>query len=207
MNSERVPQKSIQDVGGRVLVNYPLDILSQVKEISNIYICCSNEKIFEYIENKRDYCFLKRPPELDSNTTSFNDILDYLIGEIKEDYIIFLSCTSPFIQPDTINEMIQMIKTDQYDSSFLAKKIKGFIWYKNKPLNFSLDKIPRTQDLEPIIVETSGLYIFSKLNYLETKRRVGKKPFIKIASKKEEIDIDTLEDLVIARIIANAGDS
>ena len=206
LNSERVPRKSIQDLGGRALVNYPLKILSQVEKISKIYLCCSDEKILEFIEDKRDYCFLKRPIELDSNETSFNEVLDNLIDKISEEYIVFLSCTSPFIQPKTIAEMIKKINTTEYDSAFLARKLKSFCWYKNKPLNFSLEKIPRTQDLEPIIVETSGLYIFSKNNYLNTKKRVGEKPYIKMANKLEEIDIDTLEDLYLARIVANAGD-
>jgi len=143
---------------------------------------------------------------LDSNETSFNEVLDNLIDKISEEYIVFLSCTSPFIQPKTIAEMIKKINTTEYDSAFLARKLKSFCWYKNKPLNFSLEKIPRTQDLEPIIVETSGLYIFSKNNYLNTKKRVGEKPYIKMANKLEEIDIDTLEDLYLARIVANAGD-
>jgi CMP-N-acetylneuraminic acid synthetase len=205
LNSERVPEKSIQDLGGRALVNYPLEILSQVDEISKIYLCCSDEKIKGFIDSKWDYCFLKRPAELDSNDTSFNDILDNLISKIAEKYIVFLSCTSPFVQPDTIDEMIRMIKTTDYDSAFLARKIKSFCWYKNQPLNFSPDKIPRTQDLEPIVVETSGLYIFSKNDYMNTKKRVGKKPYIKLATKLEEIDIDTLEDLSLARKIVNAG--
>lgn len=207
LQSERVPYKSIQLLAGQPLVNYPLKILNQVDDISQIYLCCSERRVEEYIDRNLDYCYLERPTSLDSNETTFNDVLDFLIKDIKEDNIVFLSCTSPFIHPGTINEMIRMMKTENFDSSFLATKVNSYCWYQGKPLNFSLErKIPRTQDLEPVIIETSGLYIFSKANYLRTKRRVGNKPFIKFASQYEDIDIDTIDDLNLARIIGDTRD-
>jgi len=203
LQSERVPQKSIQLLAGQPLVNYPLKILNQIDDISKIYLCCSERRVEDYIDRNQKYCFLERPASLDSNEATFNDVLDFLIKDIKEEYIVFLSCTSPFIRPDTIKEMISMIKTNDFDSSFLATKVNSYCWFRGKPLNFSPEKkIPRTQDLEPVIIETSGLYIFSKADYIRTKRRVGKKPFIRYASQYEDIDIDTMDDLNLARIIA-----
>jgi len=69
-------------------------------------------------------------------------------------------------------------------------------------LNYELDNVPRTQDLKPIIQETSGLYIFSKELFKKYKRRIGFNPYIKIVDMLEGWDIDTMDELRIAEYIS-----
>ena len=75
-----------------------------------------------------------------------------------------------------------------------------FCWYKNSPLNYSLEApTPRTQDLDPVLMETSGLYIFSKEDFKHNSRRIGINPYIKLVDDVESWDIDTPEDFLIAK--------
>ena len=39
------------------------------------------------------------------------------------------------------------------------KKIKEFLWYKNKPINYNLDSAPNSQDLPDYFAPTFGVII------------------------------------------------
>jgi len=202
LNSKRVPFKSIREIDGVPLVSKPISILNQVDSISETILYCSQECIRNYINPELRYLFIKRPSHLDGDNITFNDILESIIDDIDSDYVVFLSCTSPFIKPETIQDMINKIETGDYDSAFLATELYSFCWFDGKPLNYELDNVPRTQDLKPVIQETSGLYIFSKELFKKHKRRIGFNPYIKIVDMFEGWDIDTMDELRIAEYIS-----
>ena len=203
LNSQRVPQKSIRCIGEESLIGRTLRTLNQVDEIEDIILSCSDWGIKFFIDRDMKYSFIVRNRKLDENHTTFNEVLDSVVEKMDTDYIVFLSCTSPFIKASTISEMINKIEHEDYDSAFAASEHKSFCWFKGKPLNYEVVYgIPRTQDLQPVLIETSSLYIFSKEMYKTYNRRIGFKPFIKILNNYEGIDIDTVEDFEIAELIA-----
>lgn len=202
LDSKRVPQKSIREVGGIPLIGRAIATLNQVDAISDTILYCSDEKIKEYIDPDQRYTFIKRSRHLDSDETTFNDVLESIIDKLDTDFIVFLSCTSPFIKAATIQNMIYQIENSGYDSAFAATEAKTFCWFNNKPLNYNPSNVPRTQDIEPVIIEASSLYIFQKELFKTNKRRIGFNPYIKIVDTFEGWDIDTPDDLKMAELIA-----
>ena len=83
------------------------------------------------------------------------------------------------------------------------KKIQNFIWYDNKPLNYSLQDIPRTQDLKPVYEETSAFFLFSKNTWLQNKSRIGLRPFFVELDSMESVDIDNQDDFNLAKYYLN----
>lgn len=206
LNSKRVPFKSIREIGGKALIGRAIASLNQVKAISETILYCSDDTIKQHIDDDLSYTFVKRPVELDSDEATFNDVLGPIIERTETDYIVYLSCTSPFIRSETISDMIEHTVSGEFDSAFAAFNLQSFCWFKEQPLNYDSSNVPKTQDLEPVIVETSGLYIFSKELFQKYKRRIGFKPYMKIVDIFEGWDIDTLEDLKMAELIAAKGD-
>jgi len=198
LNSQRVPYKSIKELNGIPLCNYALRAMNDVPEIDDIIVYASDKNICKYIDDSIRYTFKKRPSFLDSNFATFNDIMDYAINLIDSEYVLYFCVTSPFMKPETISEMINKVINEDYDSAFTVKEIKNFCWFKGAPLNYNPNSIPFTQDLEPILVETSSLYIFEKDLYRKTKRRIGFKPYIRRVGIIEGHDIDYPEDFKIA---------
>ena len=105
----------------------------------------------------------------------------------------------------TIEEAIQKVEREGYDSAFSAKKEQSFAWYDGRPLNYSLSHIPRTQDLEAVYIETSAFFIFRREVWREQHRRIGDKPYIAVTDRIESIDIDNPDDFLLAEAIAKAG--
>ena len=77
------------------------------------------------------------------------------------------------------------------------------MWKNGEPLNFDATNLPRTQDLDSIYQETSGVYVFTKEVFQKYHRRIGVRPFIKEVSFKEAVDIDNPEDFLLAEALLN----
>src|SRR5699024_1206135 len=71
-----------------------------------------------------------------------------------------------------------------------------------KPLNYNLKNIVRTQDLDPIYMETGAFFIFRKEVFTELGQRIGNNPYIYEIDQFEAVDIDTAEDFQFAKVVA-----
>lgn len=201
LNNERLPNKNIKEfTNGRPLCSYILNTISNVNNIDEVYVYCSNESIRDYLPNKVK--FLKRSAELDKNTSTMNEILKSFTSTISADIYVLAHATAPFVKKSSFEKCINVIKSNtDYDSAFSVKKIKEFIWKDGRPLNYDLKNIPRTQDLPDIYCETCGFYIFKK-EVIQNNRRIGDKPYMYEVEPIETIDIDDQFDFDIANSLS-----
>ena len=101
-----------------------------------------------------------------------------------------------------LEDALDKVISGEYDSALSVKKVQTFTWYKGQPLNYSLENIPRTQDIEPIFYETSAFFIFRKEVFTKMgKRRIGNKPYFQEIDDIEAVDIDYPEDFRFAQAI------
>ena len=84
-----------------------------------------------------------------------------------------------------------------------GSNVQDYLWQNGEPLNFDATNVPRSQDLEPVYRETSGIYVFTKEVFERYHRRIGIRPFVKEVSLKEAVDINNLEDFLIAELLAD----
>lgn len=201
LNSQRLSHKNILPILGKPLSWHIFKTLSVVPEIDEVYVYCSSEKICDYIPS--DITLLKRDEKLDGDLVKGAEIYTAFMNEIDADIYILAHTTSPFMKPESIQHALQKILDAGHDSAFSAQKIQTFAWYNNKPINYKLDDVPRTQDMEPIFVETSGFYMFEKDLFLKEGRRIGHNPYIQEVNGIESIDIDTKEDYDFAVSLTN----
>lgn len=198
LNSERIKNKNILKIGKKPLCYYIFESLKDTG-IQDIYVYCSDEKIKNYIPSYVKY--LRRNKNLDKNETKGMEIYTNFCSTIKSDVYVLAHATSPFTKAKSIKKGLNSLKKG-HDSSLSVKKIQTFAWYKNSTLNYSLDNIPRTQNITPIFIETSGFYIFTK-DIIYQKKRIGDNPFFVEVDNIEAIDVDEKEDLKLARKIIN----
>lgn len=202
LNNRRLPQKNTKSfTNGEPLCHYILSTLLRVDGIDEVYVYCSNPSIQEFIPKGVKY--LKRSENLDQDSTKMNEVLQSFARDVPSDVYVMTHTTAPFISVESITKGLEAVKTGEYDSAFAAKKLQDFLWKDGKPFNYSLDAIPRTQDLPPLYEETSGFYIYKSNVITDLNRRVGNNPFIVEVSEIESIDIDEPEDFKIADAVFN----
>jgi len=202
MENERLPGKNIKLLGEKPLLQYELDNLLQIKDIDDIYVFCSKSEICRYIPNGVKW--LSRPEFLDLPTSNFTQIFKVFSDIIDADIYVYAHATAPFIMKETMEICLQAVKSGVYDSAFCARKIQDFLWKDNEPLNFDATNIPRSQDIEPIYQETSGIYVFTKDVFKKYGTRIGRKPYIHAVTFKEAVDINHVEDFELAEILLNS---
>ena len=200
LNSQRLPHKNILDLGGKPLCYHMTSNLVNVKGIDEAYVYCSDESIKEYLPEKIK--FKKRDPYLDGDLVKGQEIYERFINDVNADIYVLAHATAPFIKQETIQNALDKVLSEEYDSALSVKRVQTFTWYKGKTLNYDLEDIPRTQDIEPIFYETSAFYIFRKEVFTEMgKRRIGNKPYFQEIDDIEAVDIDYPDDFKFAQAI------
>jgi len=196
-NSKRLENKNFLDLNGKPLCFWIFEKIKKINEIDEIYVYCSNLNIIKYIPD--GIIFKARPIELDSDTTHGIEIYQSFAREVFADIYLLIHCTSPLIEINSISNGLNSVMSGNYDSSYSVVKHQTFAWYQNKPINYNLDNVLPTQEMEPIYLETSAFYIFRK-DILDLNRRIGFNPKIIEVSKIESIDIDTYDDYLLAKM-------
>ena len=181
---------------------YLLESLAAAKNIDEVYVYCSNREVEQYLP--QGVKFLQRDERLDSNTTLGEEIYDAFTREVDADIYILAHATSPFIRSATIADAVAQVESGEYDSAFSAERVQTFAWWKGQTLNYSLEHVPRTQDLEPVYVETSAFFVFRANVWREKHRRIGDKPYMAVTDRIESMDIDNPDDFLLAEAIVAA---
>lgn len=200
MNNERLPGKNTKMFSdGMPLIQSILQALSSCKELDEVYVYCSNENIKEYLIDGVKY--LKRNTIFDSQSVNVNDMFYAFSQTVDADIYVLAHATAPFLKPESIDSGIAAVKSGKYDSAIAVRKLQEFLWKNGKPVNYDTGNIPRTQDLELMYVETTGLYIFTRDVIVNRHSRIGNNPFMLEVTTVEATDINNPIDFDIADAI------
>ena len=104
LNNERLPGKNLLLLNKRPLCDYLFKTVSEIEEIDEKYVFCSDEKIKPYIKPYKDkgLRFLKRDPYLDGFQVKGLELIEYFIKEIDADIYVLSHVTQPFTKADSI---------------------------------------------------------------------------------------------------------
>lgn len=204
-NSERVPGKNLRLFGGEPLFFHILKSLEKVEEIDKIIINTDSIKIKEFATPFSKVIIHDRPASICGGHIPMNAIIDYDLSQVDGEYFLQTHSTNPLMQPETIKKAIDIFfyNLKKYDSLFSVTKIQQRLYDKNFiPINHNPKVLLNTQDLNPVFVENSCIYIFSKDSFKKNgNNRIGIKPYAFEMCQQESYDIDTEEEFKIAEKI------
>lgn len=198
--SQRLENKNILPLGDKPLCWHIFSSLIEVPQLDEIYVFCSDDNIMDFIPSHPKIKFQQRPSSLDTDTTIGMEIYQQFIQLVPANIYVLAHATSPFLSPKSIQRGLEAVTSDEYDSAFSVKKEQSYCWYNNIPINYQLNNIVRTQELKPVLVETSGFYIF-KPNLIQQNRRIGDNSLPVIVNRIEAIDIDEYDEYQLARSV------
>lgn len=205
-HSERVPNKNFKLIEGKPLFAWMLTTLCNLDFVDRVIINtdASSELFGKYLENSK-VIFRERKRDLCGDLVSMNKIIeDDVLSDDNEIYLM-THTTNPLISNSTCTNAFNAFTKRNiidHDSLFTATKFQGRFYYgSNVAINHDPNELLRTQDLPPMYLENSCIYIFERKNFLETKTRIGKKPMIFETPQLESIDIDTEDDWLLASLL------
>jgi N-acylneuraminate cytidylyltransferase len=121
---------------------------------------------------------------------------------------VFVQCTSPFIDPTDITATAALVTTGDHDSAFTATEHHGFLWRPGalgmEGINHDAAVRQRRQDRGPELLETGAVYAMRVDGFLAADHRFFGRIGAHVVPSWRAIEIDTDEDLELARAMAAA---
>jgi len=199
--SKRVPNKNFKKFNEKSLLEYKIETLKAAKNIDEIIINSDSDEA-ERIALENNVIFQKRDEEYASDTISGSDFFKYLSTCTTCEYIVYSPVTSPMITSTKIDELIEeFLSIEGYDSVNTCSLIKEFMWIDEKPLNYSAENAPNSQDLPDILALNFAFNMIRSTSLFDNKNIVGKKPLLKVIDEMSAVDIDTPLDFKFAEFL------
>lgn len=205
-SSERVPGKNYRPLAGKPLFCHVLEMLLTVDYIDQVVIDTDSPTVRSVVEeNYPGVAVLERPDHLRSGDTPMNDVLLNTINHIPADLYLQTHSTNPFLTRETVMSGFEVYQAGDCDSVFSVTPLQARFWSAQlTPINHNPAVLERTQDLEPMYLENSCLYIFTAEGLREHGNRIGAHPGIVEVEGVEAIDIDNESDFDLASAVASS---
>jgi len=201
-HSQRVPGKNYRLLAGRPLYAYILETLSSSPEVARIVVDTDSPVLAEGIRGEFPQVeIIPRPEALCADDVPMNDILLHDIQHVEGDVFLQTHSTNPLLRAATISRAVQAYNAglSEHDSLFSVTRFQTRLWTAaGKAVNHDPATLIPTQDLEPLFLENSCLYVFSRQSLADRRNRIGKSPILFEISPEEAVDIDTEWDFRLA---------
>ena len=198
--SKRIPNKNTIDLKGQPLISH---VIQTSLEVTNdVYVSTDSLEI-ENVAQEYGAKVIKRPPHLATDFSTTNSVIEHFLNIVEEvDYFACVQPTSPLLTALYLKKGFYKVKEKGYNSIISVVENTSFFWNdKGIPINFKINKKPRTQDMQKWYAENGAFYITSMNNFLKTKNIVNDKVGFIVMPKKISFEIDTYEDLEIVRCL------
>ncbi len=197
-NSQRVPGKNYRIISGKHLYERLIDKLSDFE----VFVDTDCRDLIQELNNKYDYVnAYMRHPSLVGDTVSTCDLIFNFLQKfsIKDEWICQIHVTSPFLEKSTLKKVAELTKQNiEVDSIVSCNVHQSRFWRSEEygfcPINHNPTDLQQTQDLPKYYEENSLFYAFRSSDFINSKTRIGKRPYFYETNFPENIDIDTEED-------------
>jgi pseudaminic acid cytidylyltransferase len=210
--SKRIPKKNIIDFCGKPMIAWSIEAAKKSECFDRIIISTDDDEIAEISIKFGGEILFKRPDELSDDFTSTSDVIAHAIKWfIKEVYEPQLVCciyaTAPLIDYKYIQNGYEIIANSNLDFVFSATDFsfpvqRSFFLDENHQLKMLYPEHykTRSQDLKKFYHDAGQFYWGKTLAWVDQKEIFSRnsKPILIPNSKVQ--DIDTLEDLEVAKI-------
>jgi CMP-N-acetylneuraminic acid synthetase len=207
--SKGILKKNLKRIGRLSLVANRITEVGKILELDLVYVSTDDMEIrAEAI--RYGASVIDRPLELGMDDTSTDAVIGHAVmklGLSAEDILILLQPTSPFLKADRIYECLALLQADsELGSVITVREGHPFMWEESlqakwEPLGHQRSYRARRQDLSRQGWETGGCYAIRIGAFLrENVRYPGPTSCVSV-NLLESLDIDTSEDLELAREI------
>ena len=215
--SKRIPNKNIKPFCGKPMIAWPISVLQSSDLITDIIVSTDSEEIREITENLGAKAPFIRPKELSDDYTGTAEVTKHAvkwyvqnIGEPK--LILTVYPTAVFLSTNDILRAHRLLERTKSQIVFAGTEFPFPIQralYLNEnnrvqmfqPENF----FTRSQDLKPAYHDAGQFYLARKDAVLHDVSGFSDQASMLILPRHRAVDIDTMEDFVIAERLFRLG--
>jgi len=199
--SKGVPRKNIIDINGNPLIWYSIKA-SLKSNVNETWVSTDDQEI-KKISLKSGAKVIDRPKELADDIIMPDEALVHAAGLIDFDILVFIQPCAALIKPRFINEGIDRITKQGYDSSFAVVREKWVpLWDLNiNPIDWDINHRPRRQDKDEWYKEAGMFYVTTKDKLLKTRLRYSGNIGVVEIPLQDSFQVDNEQDLDLIRSV------
>ena len=201
--SKRLKNKNLTLLNKKPLIYWTIKLAQKISEIKKIVISTDSSKILNVSRKYGLKTNWLRPKKIAKDNSTSEEVVKHAYLKEKEegfnaDAIILLQPTSPFRNLKLIKKAIKIFKKNPKIPLISVSELK----YNNKILALSKKKLFLLRNQKKIFLPNGSVFIidskqaYKSKNYLKMKMN-----FIVFDRIKENIDIDTKQDLLLSRVL------
>ena len=212
--SKRVPKKNLKKIDQIPLVGHAIIQAKNSSYINQIIVSTDDSEIGKVSINYGAR-IVDRPEHLKNDNTIMeaDNILCQVTEDLeargeKIDIIVLLYPTAPLRKTIKIDEAIELVLNQNYDSALSLVEDQGYFWRKksNKekliPFNYDPKKrMPSVMHDFKQFKENKAIYVSTRDLLINTGCRLGGKIGYVLMNTLESVDVDTKEDLELCKIL------
>ncbi len=214
--SVRLKNKHLLDLGGKPLISYTIDAAKEAGVFGNIIVSTDGEEIAAVARDAGLEIDALRPAELATPEADTLDVLLYELNRLKgrdSDMVVLLQPTSPFRSAKNIVEAISLLEesgADSLTSVSRSREIPFWAWqddgqYIKPVIDFAHMQMGR-RELPDFYYENGAIFICERKIIERSRSLYGSRVAPYVMELPATLDIDTAEDLAIARKYAIGKD-
>ncbi len=208
--SKGIPMKNIIKINRKPLLYYSVQSSLNSKYITNTVVTTDNQKIAS--EAKRlNIDVVIRPKRLSTDKSQIEPAVEHVLHTLKRtrdfipDIIVLLQNTSPLRTSKHVDEAITIFLKKKYDSMISGYPAHEFLWTvkngKSIPVNYNPKNRPNRQQINSEFLENGSIYITKYSAFIKSKCRVSGKIGIYEMTKEDSLQIDSKDDINMAKKI------
>lgn len=201
--SKGIPGKNKKKLLGKPLFSWTLGE-AIFSDLDKIYVFTDDKDIISMV--KENYFWTDKVEIMLRSNESATDTASTEMGmkELAEklnynfDILCLLQATSPLTSREDINNCLNKLIKEKYDSALTVVNTMRFLWNENgKSINYDFQNRPRRQEFRGILVENGAVYATTKKQFLESGIRIGGNIAIVKMAEDTLTEIDEIEDWII----------
>ncbi|EDW70486.2 N-acylneuraminate cytidylyltransferase A [Drosophila virilis] len=204
--SKGITYKNLVQIDGLSILSRAITTISNSSCFKHIWVSTDDEKIALEAKKYGAIVHIRPAKYALDGTSSIEAIQEFLEGHKAIDNFALFQCTSVFLKEKYIEEAYQKFKV--HDCVFSVKRSHNLRWkYVEEqilPDNFNLKARPRRQDWKGDMVE-AGMFYFSTRKLAMKGLLQNKKCDVVEIAAEDGLEIDSYQDLAIARCIINSN--
>ena len=212
--SKGIVKKNIVDICGKPLIAYTIDAASRSETLSTFIVSTDSDEIADVATRYGGLAPFRRPAEISNDIASSFDVvmhaLDFMETESKDRYdaVMLLQPTTPMLTAATIDAAILQLSNCDYDSVVSVVDVGAnhpFRMYQLDDKNTLVDMLanddpmmPR-QKLPKVYIRSGDIYLTRRECLIQKSSLIGSSSKAIVVEPEDTVNIDTVEDLIIAR--------
>lgn len=219
--SKGVPGKNLRLVGGIPLVVRAVRACRSAALVDTVYVSTDDASIAAAAREAGAEVVL-RPVELAGDLASSEAALLHALDQLEllghsPEALVFVQCTSPFVDPRDLDSAVRQVLDDDADSVFSGVATYEFLWTdapadvepgtgRMVGVNHDAAVRPRRQDRRPHFRETGAFYVMDAAGFRAAGHRFFGRTAVVGVQDLTGVEIDTEDDLVLAEALARVID-